>query len=203
MKTKAIIGILFVAIALIIGGASAAKTVVERNNGLSANAGFENVDVGAGIVTYTFVSADAGKEGTFVYIAQDKYDSYGNYLGYSSGSKMLESGDSFEENKQLKSATLSVQRIEMGTWKCDSETYECNYVITALNDTQVSWIGVGNPTVYDDKYTVKNKDYMVKYSSGSTSRNALAIGAADGASFGTMNWAGLYSYKSAVINIEK
>ena len=158
---------------------------IERNNGLAAYAEWYDGSTSA------YLSVINNNDGADIYLSICTYgnDIYTCKDGYKYTTEKI-----FDGNKKLASAVLSPVDIDLYSYYCDEYGCYGEYVETAK--LQAKWMGIGD--IYKDSYKSMSKsgNYMAKYSSGSSIRNAKAAASVGSQNLGESTYGTLFSFKS-------
>lgn len=164
---------------------------IERHNGASASATWTDMN-GDIEGRDTILSVTKTNDGTDIYL---NIYSWGPDYWYEESGYVFTQDDVFEVDNKLNSASLSDVEIDM----YNSETGEMMGTLTIRAD----WIGQGDVSKGSSTYSSRNGDYIWKSSDSSKSRDASATGSINGYDLGISSYAGLYSFKSAYMSMEK
>lgn len=162
---------------------------IERHNGASAYAEWYEINNNA--TTHTYLSVTETNDGTDIYVSTYTYgpDYWSEKSGY-----MFTEDNVFRIDKKLNSASLSEINIDVNDWYTgETETVA----------VKADWIGQGDVSKGSSTYSSKNGDYVWKSSDSSKYRDASATGSINGYDLGISSYAGLYSFKSAYMSMEK
>lgn len=162
---------------------------IERHNGASASASWDEVN--GDITTSTSLSVNEADDGTNIYF--EICTSGPDYWSWKSGS-MFTQDDVLSIDKKLNSASLSDVPIEVYDWNTGAmET------LTVKAD----WVGKGTISKGSSSYSSKNGDYVWKSSDSSSYRDASATASVNGLDLGASSYASLSNFKSASISMNK
>lgn len=165
---------------------------IERHNGASASANWDEVN--GDIITSKYLSVTETKDGTDICLDIYTWDSSnGNFLSDKWG-YICTQDDVFTIDKKLNSASLSNVEIEVYDWNTgESETLTVN----------ADW--TGRDSISRDSYTSKsqNGNYVWKSSDIYKFRDASATASINGQDLGASSYASLSNFKSAYMSMEK
>lgn len=158
---------------------------IERHNGLSADAAWYSES------TSTYLSVINNDDGTDVYVSICAYenDIYKCKNGYKYTTEKI-----FDANKKLTGAILSPVDIDIYSYYCDDYGCYGEYVETVK--LQAKWTGIGDIFKGSYKSMSKSGDYMAKYSSSSSYRNAIATASIGDQNLGESTYGTLLAFKS-------
>lgn len=158
---------------------------IERNNGLAADAAWYDGS------TDTYLSVINSNDGTDLYLSTCTYenDIYKCKSGYKYTTEKI-----FDANKKLTGATLSPVDIDLYSYHCDD--YGCYGDYAETVKLQAKWDGIGD--IYKDSYKSMSKsgNYVAKYSSSSSIRNAKATASVINQNLGESTYGTLLAFKS-------
>lgn len=162
---------------------------IERHNGASAYANWEERN--GDITTSTYISVSESDDGTDIWLevytwgpdfSSDKYGS------------MFTEDDVFSIDKKLNSASLSEVPIDVYDW---------NTGVSETMTVKADWIGKGDISGGSSKSISKNGDYVWKSSDSSKYRDASATGSMNGIDLGISSYASMSNFKNAYISMTK
>jgi hypothetical protein len=191
-KVFSVIFALIVLLSMAMGVQALESKSIQRDNGATAYASWSETN--GDLTTYTDLSVTKSNDGTDIYLGIYTWDSkkgetVNDKFGYT-----FTTDDVFSIDKQLNSASLSDVKIDVYNWNNDkTETLTVN----------ADWIGNGEVSKGSSRFSSRNGDYTYRSSDSSTSRDATATGSINDNNLGKSNYANLYKFKSAYINMEK
>ncbi len=157
---------------------------IYRQNGESADAvWYEQTPDSSSEKYVNVMKTDRGAD---IYVSICSSDEYGYYTckwGYTFTTENV-----FTMDKKLGSATLSAINVDVYDW---------NSAVVETITVQAEWTGIGDATKGSYKYTSRNGDYVSKYSSSSTMREAIATGSLNDAELGTSTYGSIVNFKDA------
>ena len=160
------------------------EKTIYRQNGESAYAEwYEQTPDG---ITDKYVSVTKTDKGTDIFVGVCTSDISGYFTCKSGYAFTTE--DVFTTDKKLGSAVLSAINVDVYDW--NTNTVETVTI-------QAEWTGTGDSIKGSYKFSSKFGDYVSKYSSSSTQREATATGSLNGVELGTSNYGGMVTFKDA------
>jgi hypothetical protein len=173
---------------------------VSRQNGVYAFADW--TETNSDVTTYTYLSVDETDDWTHIYVSTYTYNSETGYSSEKWGS--VDTQDNiFSIDKKLNSASLSQVEIPVEEWYYD-ETEDCYMSKEAGTLTvKADWTGVGDLSKGSFKYTSKEGDSVFRSTENSLSREASVTGSVNGSDLGSQYYAGMVSFKSASMSMQK
>lgn len=172
---------------------------ISRNNGVSANAYWTEVD--GDITTETYLYVTETNDGTDIYLSMytSTYDTTTETWSWSDKSgSMYTQDDVFSMDKKLNSASLSDVQIEVYGWNYDLGTYEPETLTVSAD-----WTGMGDIAKSSYKSMSKDGDYVWRSSDSSSYRSAIATGSINGNDLGSSDSASLIKFKQAYMDMKK
>jgi hypothetical protein len=176
---------LVVLFALTMSATALSSKIMQRTNGESVDATWQNSNGG-----YSYVWASKSNQGTDVNIVLCTSGDYESCkYGY-----LFTQKDILNVDKKLNSAILTLETIIVYDNYGNPET---------INNIQVQWQGVGETQDGSYKYISKYNDIIFKASSSSLYRTAIATGSAYGYDLGENIYGDLVKFKSATMEMQK
>ncbi len=179
-------------------GALQSKTI-NRQNGLSAIAGWSEKTTDGFKETYLNVMKT--EDGTDISVSMCTSDATGNYScksGYTFTQENV-----FNMDSKLVSATLSAVQVDLFDQPNPTPVVEIPTPVVETITIKAQWTGVGDITKSSYKSTSKYNDFISKYSDSSSLREATATGSINDQDLGVTAFAGLVKFKSASISMQK
>lgn len=159
------------------------KTIYRQNGESAFAAWYEQTPDGSTDKSVNVMKTD---DGTDIYVSICSSDMDGYYTcksGYS-----FTTDNVFTIDKKLGSATLSAINVDVYDWN--------NPVVETVT-VQAEWAGTGDAVKGSFKTTSKFGDYVSKYSSSSTQREATATGSLNGVELGVSTYGGMVTFRDA------
>lgn len=165
--------------------------VVYRENGLAAHASWYDEIPGATV--YKDLSVTKTNDATDIYMSTCTYDYvddiYSCKVGYKYTTEKVASIDKRLNGAKLLPVDITLYDLDTGT----EETVSL----------KAEWTGIGYTTKGSYKFTDKSGNYVSKYSSGSSFRNAVATASINSQSLGTSDYGRLVAFKSTSMTMVK
>ncbi len=175
---------LLVIFSVTMGAEAFEEKTISRQNGESAFAvWYEQTPDGS---TEKYVNVMKTNDMTDIYVSICSSDISGNYTcksGYTSTTENV-----FTIDRKLESAALSAINVDVFDW---------NNPVAETITIQAEWTGTGDATKGSYKYTSRNGDYVSKYSSSSTMREATATGSLNDIELGASTYGSMVTFKDA------